>query len=80
MQVPSRLNEYPVGMTSPTTDSSQPSSSMRAIILGSTLSEDEVPRTINSSSLMNRMKLKMLKPASAAMPPRTRNTKIRQVM
>ena len=46
---------------------------------GSTDSDDEVPSTISSSSLMYLMNLKMLKPVSQAIPPSTKNTKIRHV-
>jgi len=52
MLVPSRLNEYPVGTTSPTTDLEQPSRSSFSISEGSALSDDEVPSTISNSSLM----------------------------
>ena len=48
--MPSRLNEYPVGMTIPTTPREQPSRSSFSIMRGSTDSDDEVPRTIHSSS------------------------------
>ena len=39
-------------MTRPTTDFSQPRFSILAIMRGSTDSDDEVPSTISSSSLM----------------------------
>ena len=53
MDVPSRLNEYPVGITSPTTGLEQPNFSIFNIILGSTDSDEDVPRTITISCLMN---------------------------
>ena len=80
MQVPSRLNEYPVGITSPTTEVSQPRFSILAIMRGSTDSEDEVPSTMRSSSLMYLMNLKIENPHSAAMPPSTPKMNSRQVV
>ena len=80
MHVPSRLNEYPVGMVSPTTDLAAPAFSSLAMIRGSTDSDDEVPSTISSSSLISRMNFKMLKrPTNAATPPRTTRMNNRQV-
>src|SRR5690606_29114049 len=63
IEVPSRLKEYPVGMTRPITDREQPKRSIFCIIKGSTDSEDEVPSTITISSRINfkyfhRLKLK----------------------
>ena len=52
MFVPSRLNEYPDGTTSPTTDFEQPSRSSFCINGTSADSDDEVPSTVSSSSLM----------------------------
>ena len=50
MAVPSRLNEYPVGSTSPTTPRLQPSRSSFISSRGSTGSLEEVPSTTSSSS------------------------------
>ena len=69
-----------MGITSPTTEASQPRFSILAIMRGSTDSEDEVPRTISNSSLMYLMNLKMENPHSAAMPPRTPKMNSRQVV
>ena len=52
MEVPSKLNEYPVGTTRPTTDLLQPIFSSFVIRLGKAASEEDVPRTISNSSLM----------------------------
>src|SRR4029450_9514219 len=79
MQVPSRLNEYPVGMTSPTTDSLHPRFSSLLIMRGNTDSEEDVPSTIKSSSLMYLMNFQMWKPVSHAIPPSTPKMKMRQV-
>src|ERR1700733_4886995 len=51
-QVPSRLNEYPVGTTRPTTVSSQPSARILRITCGSTVSVEVVAATITISSRM----------------------------
>ena len=68
-----------MGITSPTTDVSQPRFSILAIMRGSTDSDDEVPRTMSSSSLMYLMNLRIENPQSAAMPPRTPKMNSRQV-
>ena len=52
MLVPSRLKLYPVGITSPTTEREAPNRSIFSIICGKTVSDELVPRTIKSSSLM----------------------------
>jgi hypothetical protein len=53
MLVPSRLKLYPIAMTSPTTEREAPSYSILRIMCGSTAASEElVPSTINSSSLM----------------------------
>ena len=75
MLVPSRLKEYPVGTTSPTTDFEAPSRSSFSISWGSALSEDDVPNTSSSSSLMYPINRKMLNPANRAISPRTTTTK-----
>ncbi len=46
---------------------------------GNTDSEEEVPSTIKSSSLMYLMNFQMLKPVSQAIPPSTPKMKMRQV-
>jgi hypothetical protein len=46
---------------------------------GSTVSDEDVPRMMSSSSLIIRMKRRMLNPASRATRPRTTNTKNRHV-
>ena len=46
------MNEYPVGITRPTTDFEAPRPSILPIICGSTDSDEEVPSTMRSSSLM----------------------------
>ncbi|CNU72047.1 Uncharacterised protein [Salmonella enterica subsp. enterica serovar Bovismorbificans] len=48
--MPSRLNEYPVGITSPTTDLRHPSFSILSSIRGNADSEEEVPSTMSNSS------------------------------
>jgi hypothetical protein len=67
MAVPSRSKEYRVGITSPNTDLCAPSVSSFAIIRGNAASEDDVPRTISSSSLMYLRNRQMLKPCNLAM-------------
>ena len=51
MLVPSRLKEYPVGTTSPTTERLHPACSSLRISDGSADSEELVPSTSQSSSL-----------------------------
>ena len=51
--MPSRLNEYPAGITSPTTGFAQPYRSILSSIRGSAASLDDVPSTIRISSRMN---------------------------
>src|SRR3954447_4784397 len=79
MQVPSRLNEYPVGSTTPTVCLEAPASWSLASSRGSTVSDDDVPTMISSSSLSSRTNLKMLKPLQRATRPSTPKTKIAQV-
>src|SRR3954449_7467324 len=69
MFVPSRLKLYPVGITRPTTGLDAPRPSIFSIICGSTVSEEEVPSTISSSSLMYTMKRRMEKPVKRAIDP-----------
>src|SRR3954453_20565054 len=79
MQVPSRLTEYPVGSTTPTVCLDAPALCSLASSRGSTVSEDEVPTMISSSSLSSRTNLKMLKPLQRATRPSTPNTNTAQV-
>src|SRR3954449_5130133 len=74
MQVPSRLNEYPVGSTTPTVCLEAPASWSLASSRGSTVSDDDVPTMISSSSFKSRTTLKMLKPLQRATSPSTPNT------
>ena len=74
MHVPSRLNEYPVGMTMPTVWRDAPAASSFASSRGSTVSDDDVPTMISSSSRIIRMKRKMLKPLHLATRPSTPKT------
>ena len=66
-------------MTTPTVWRDAPADSSLASSRGSTVSEDEVPTMISSSSLISRTSLKMLKPLHAATEPRITKTKIAQV-
>src|SRR6476619_2670501 len=79
MQVPSRLNEYPVGITRPTVCREAPADSSLVSSRGSTVSDDEVPTMMSSSSLINRISLRMLNPAHADTEPSTTRTKNAQV-
>src|SRR6185437_5364175 len=72
--VPSRLNEYPVGITNPTTDSSHPSSRSLCISRGNTVSVDVVAATITISSRIYRSSRNKLTPAHHATAPRTTTT------
>ena len=67
--MPSRLNEYPVGITRPTTGFEHPRFSILTIIRGSTDSDEDVPRTIRISSRMYLMKRQMLNPWSHVIEP-----------
>ena len=79
MQVPSRLKEYPAGTMSPTVGRAHPTCSILAISPGKAVSEEEVPTTRRSSSLMSRRILRRLKPARCAMAPSTTKMKTAQV-
>src|SRR3954447_11010867 len=79
MQVPSRLNEYPVGITRPTVCRDAPADSSFVRNRGSTVSDDDVPRMISNSSLISRISLNTLNPAHADTEPRTTTMKIAQV-
>ena len=52
MEVPSKLNEYPAGITKPTTDFEQPIFSSFSINEGNAASEEEVPNTMSNSFLI----------------------------
>ena len=73
------LNDMPDGTTSPTTDFEHPIRSSFCIIGTSADSDDEVPRTVSTSSFMYRMNRHRLNPVHAAMLPRTPATKIKHV-
>ena len=62
-------------MTTPTVWRDAPAASSLASRRGSTVSDDDVPTMISSSSLMRRMNLKMLKPLTRATVPRITKTK-----
>ena len=66
-------------MTSPTTDFLTPRFSSLAIMRGSTDSDDDVPSTMKSSSLMYLMNFQMLKPWKRAMRPITTKMKMMHV-
>ena len=51
--MPSKLKEYPVGTTKPTTDLLQPIASNFFINEGNADSDDDVANTINNSSLIS---------------------------
>ena len=59
MEVPSKLKEYPVGTTNPTTDLEQPIFSNLFIREGIAGSEEEVANTISNSSLILLINLKI---------------------
>ncbi len=67
-----------MGITSPTTDGSQPMASSFCISRGSTVSEEVVAATISSSSRMAPISRKMFTPARQAISPSTTITKTRQ--
>src|SRR5712692_2966769 len=79
MDVPSRLNEYPVGTTRPTTGFAQPRYSSFAISRGRADSDEEVPSTMRISSPMYLRNFSMLKPTDAAIDPSTMKMKNRHV-
>ncbi|MCY1245225.1 hypothetical protein D9M72_583550 [compost metagenome] len=64
-----------MGTTRPTTEREQPSFSSFSIMCGSAASDELVPSTISSSSLMYEMKRRMLKPVRRATVPSTNTTK-----
>src|SRR2546429_357149 len=75
MALPSRLKEQPIGNTSPDTPFRHPSCSSLRSAPGSAGSDDDVPSTISSSSLKQRMVFHRLKPFSRASVPSTTTTK-----
>src|SRR5919107_5929548 len=79
MQVPSRLNEYPVGITRPTVCRDAPADSSLVSSRGSTVSDDDVPTMISSSSLISRISLNTLNPAHADTEPSTTTMNTAQV-
>jgi hypothetical protein len=68
-----------VGITRPTVLFLAPRFSIFSIMRGSTVSEDEVPSTTSSSSLMYLMNFQIEKPWKRAINPSTTKMKIRQV-
>src|SRR3954466_3401098 len=66
-------------MTTPTVCRDAPAASSFASSRGSTVSDEDVPTMMSSSSLMSRTILKMLNPLSRATIPSTPKTKIAQV-
>ena len=76
MLVPSKLKEYPAGTTRPTTDLEQPIFSNFFINDGKAASDEEVPNTINNSSLMNFKKLQIRSPQLRITKPKTMKTNI----
>src|SRR2546421_4145609 len=72
---PSRLNEYPVGTTSPTTLRLQPKPSSRPMSCGRTLSDEDVPSTTYSSLRSARISLNSETPTNRVTPPSTTTMK-----
>jgi hypothetical protein len=66
-------------MTMPTDWREVPAASSFASSRGSTVSDDDVPTMISSSSRIMRMKRTMLNPAARATRPRITNTKNKHV-
>src|SRR6476469_9620932 len=79
MHVPSRLNEYPIGTTNPTTCSEQPAYSSFLISEGSAVSEDVVARTTNISSFKYRRYFHRLNPLIQQIEPSTKMRKKKQL-
>src|SRR5271157_1019278 len=77
--LPSVLNVYPVGTTSPTSDFEQPSRSSFAINVGIAVSDELTANTSRISSLMYARKRKRLKPAAQATAPSTITTNSTEV-
>ena len=81
MAVPSRLNEYPVGIVIPATDLDTPTCSIFAMRRGSATSLDDVETMSRYSRPRNFMSLKMLTRAtSQSSEPSTTTMKRAQVM
>src|SRR4029078_12438733 len=80
MHWPSGWNVSPDGTTRPTTGLDTPACSSLRISCGTTDSEELVPSTVNSSSLMYFRNLHRLNPDRPAMPPSTTATNRMQVM
>src|SRR3954454_14289914 len=80
MHWPSGLKVRPDGTTSPTTGLETPACSSLRISCGTTDSDELVPSTVNSSSLMYLRNFHRLNPDSRAMLPRTMATNRMQVM
>src|SRR5689334_23205727 len=80
MHCPSGLNVSPEGTTRPTTGFDTPACSSLRMSCGTTDSDELVPSTVNSSSLMYLRNFHRLNPQTRAMPPSTSTTKRMQVM
>ena len=79
MAVPSRLNEYPVGTTTPTVERETPRCSILAISRGSADSEDDVDTIRRNSRARYLNSLKMLIPVtSLSSVPRITTTNAKQ--
>src|ERR1700754_3761631 len=74
MHWPSGLNVRPEGTTRPTTGLDTPARSSLRISCGTTDSEELVPSTVKSSSLMYFSSFHRLKPEQAEMAPSTTTT------
>src|SRR4029453_14651633 len=79
MHCPSGLKVSPDGTTRPTTGLETPACSSLRMSCGTTDSDELVPSTVNSSSLMYLRNFQRLKPDSRAMPPSTITTNRKQV-
>src|SRR5262245_20108202 len=79
MHCPSGLNVRPDGTTSPTTGFDTPACSSLRISCGTTDSDELVPSTVNSSSLMYFRNFHKLKPETREMKPSTITTNRKQV-
>src|ERR1700754_2294150 len=80
MHWPSGLKVRPEGTTRPTTGLETPACSSLRISCGTTDSDELVPSTVKSSSLMYLRNFHRLKPDSREMAPSTRTTNRKQVM
>src|SRR6476620_1881414 len=79
MHWPSGLKVRPEGTTRPTTGLETPACSSLRMSCGTTDSEELVPSTVNSSSLMYLRNFHRLKPESREIAPSTSTTNRKQV-